>query len=82
MPPSPDWGAGSTPQHPLPEAPQSAGEQERGKGEGSLPEGSFGQRLNRCEEVSHPKSRAPMVVSRAHRECKAENKLGMFEEQQ
>ena len=33
----------STPQHPLQEAPQSAREQERGKGEGSLSEGSFGQ---------------------------------------
>lgn len=46
------------------------------KGEGSLPGGviwandSIG-----VEELSHPKSRAPMVVSRAHRECKAENKL-------
>lgn len=51
-------------------------------GEGSLPEGSLGQGLDCWEEVSHPKSRAPVVLSRGHRECKAESELGTFEEQQ
>lgn len=43
---------------------------------------SFGQRLDWCEEVSHSKSRTPVVLSRHNRECKAENKLGTVEEQQ
>lgn len=47
-----------------------------------LSEVSFGQRLDWCEEVSHSKSRVPVVLSGHNRECKAENKLGTVEGQQ
>lgn len=36
---------------------------------------SFGQRLDWREEMSHSKSRAPVVLSKGNKECKAENKL-------